>query len=116
MRGLPEGHLLGKNWKSFANGTTSKVSNVISRKKYVVLSADEKKALMAKMDAKIPVRHILNEDVLKEQRDQGLKKIAELQKQVDQLKSVINDLESMTLGSMIRKRLAQWILDGSRKP
>ena len=64
---------------------------------------------MAKMD-KALVRHMSNEDVLREQRDQGLKKIAELQKELDHCKTALNELQLLSISSLIRRRLAKWLL------
>jgi len=64
---------------------------------------------MAKMD-KALVRHMSNEDVLREQRDQGLKKIAELQKELAHCKTALNELQLLSISSLIRRRLAKWLL------
>jgi len=108
MCGLPEGSLLGK-WKT---GSDIQSHNATKPKTLhrTALSGDEKKALMARMDKNIPVRLSAHE-VMQEQRDQGLKHIAELTKELAHWKALANKLESMTIGEVIRKRIAIWILD-----
>jgi len=104
MCGFAEGFLLGKNWKGFKKGPNAPAA--ARGRGYVVLSGDEKK-VMARMDK---ARHISNENVLREQRDQGLKQIAILQKELSDCKTALNKLQSMSIATLVRIRLAKWLL------
>ena len=96
MKGLPDNSTLGKNFSSKRN-----------KHKGVSLTGDEKNVIIGKHSA---------EDVLREQRDQALKEIGELRKELKQWEDSVaaQELEIKTLKSMsvlefIRKKLADWI-------
>lgn len=107
MCGLPEGSLLGK-WKMDSNIQSPNIGKHKLHPR--ALSRDEKKALMARMDKSSSMRMSAS-DVIREQRDQSLKRIAELEKEVDKWKTLANGLESQSVVNIIRKRLAKWLLD-----
>lgn len=104
MKGLKDGSLLRGNGKS---------------QKYVALTGDEKKAILAKVQATpVKMRDMAKtEDVLREQRDQAQKRIIELQREmkhweatVTALQAELKELKSMTMMRFVRKRLAERLL------
>lgn len=120
-RGLPEGTLLGK-WKE--NETTP--TGIVKKKsKYVALTADDKKRIMANGSVTVKASAY---QVHTEQRDQALKEIQNLRDRISVLESdvhlgrvLVNDkdatiadltarMESMTVLYLIRKKLAAWLL------
>jgi len=107
MCGLPEGSLLGK----YKEGSNIISTNIGRPKLHPrALSGDEKKALMAKMDRVAAVR-VTEREVHIQQRDQALKRIAELEKEVDTWKAKANALEVKPIRRIIRERIAKWLLD-----
>lgn len=117
-KGLAEGSLLGKyqvgNGKRIVGSVRTKIA-AQQTKRYVALSGDEKKALMVRIASTGKVTTVSAEDVLREQRDQGLKKIAELQKEVSYWKTKAHDLESLTTMQFIRNKLAIWLANPNRE-
>ena len=100
-RNMREGALLGK-WP-LKNGCGKP-----KMQKHVALTGDEKRAIIGKKST---------EDVLREQRDQALKEIGNLRKEMKQWEATvkakeenIKALKAMTLMKFLRKRLAEWIL------
>lgn len=103
--GLKDGSLLGK----YKIGSDGKLITG-SKRKYNCLTGDDKKALMARMDKVAAVR-VSEREIHIQQRDQGLKRIAELQTELDKWKSLATELESQSVGTFLRKRIAKWLLD-----
>ena len=103
-KGLPDGHLLG-NYQPKSSGANS------PKGQYIALSADEKKAIMAG-DHAPPVGKHGTEDVLREQRDQGLREIGRLRTENTSLKSQVENykqkLKTMTFRKLLLIRLVQW--------
>jgi hypothetical protein len=58
-------------------------------------------------------RKLQTEDVLREQRDQAQREIATLRKEMKQWEVTVaaqeQELKSMTVWKLLRKRLAEWI-------
>lgn len=73
--------------------------------RHIALTGDEKRAIMGKKST---------EDVLREQRDQAQKEITTLRKDIERYEAVVKDqeekLKSITVGKLIRKRIAAWLL------
>lgn len=117
-KGLPDGALLGRY--NFTPGPDPGPPNPkpVPKPKFVALTADDKKALMARLDAaKKPTVKLSAEDQMRAQRDQALGAILGLRKQIASLEVSVSDLtrqiEAMTLWSLIRRRLAKWIAPNS---
>lgn len=98
--GLPDGALLGKYKET-------NPYQVPKRAKRVSLTGDEKRAIRG-----VP-RKLQTEDVLREQRDQAQREIATLRKEMKQWEVTVaaqeQELKSMTVWKLLRKRLAEWI-------
>lgn len=109
-RGLPEGFLLGK-YKIGPDGKPEKTAGV---KKFNCLTGDDKKALMARMDKVAAVR-VSEREVHIQQRDQALKRIVELEKEVEKLRILIQELETMPIIKIARRRLGHLLLDIDNK-
>jgi hypothetical protein len=106
--GFPDGALLGK-----FDPDKGMVPKRVQKKKappqstMVALTGDEKKTITGKKTAS---------DIHLEQRDQALKALGEIQKEMKHYVEVVKSqeeelkaLKSMTVWELIRKRLAEWI-------
>ena len=72
--------------------------------KYIALTGDENKAIIGKNTT---------ENVLRDQRDQALKEIGELRKEIESLKAIIKnqekELSSMTVARLFKRKLLYWL-------
>ena len=104
-KGLPDGHLLG-NYQPKSSGAKS------PKGRYIALSGDDKKAIMAGNYAP-PVGKHSTEDVLREQRDQGLREIGRLRTENTSLKSQVENykqkLNTMTFRKLLLIRVVRWL-------
>ena len=113
MKGLADGSLLGNhNYGGKPDYSRRKPNHY----QHIALTGDEKKALLARVQA-TPVAHIKDkhktEDVLREQRDQALKEIGELRREMKHYEAALTsqreELKALTLLNFIRKRLSEWM-------
>ncbi len=80
----------------------------------VVLTGDEKKALLARVQA-TPIKFAKpsNEAILLEQRDQALRELTRARNEVQLYRKIVEDqeaeLKAMTIWGLVRRRLAAWI-------
>jgi len=106
---LPDGKLLGVYPVTSGQRRIyglPKTNNPATKPKYVALTGDEKKAIVHGGKKS-------TEEVLREQRDQALVEITALRKELEK-KSISyatleNQLKTMTIWKLIRKRLAEWV-------
>ena len=108
--GLKEGELLGifpvtvRQKKMFGHVSVHPQGKP-NYYRHIALTGDEKRAIMCKKST---------EDVLREQRDQAQKEITTLRKDIERYESVVKDqeekLKSMTVGKLIRKKIADWLI------
>ena len=104
--GLEDGSLLGKypltknQRKQFGKGSSQSSVN----QNRIVLTKDEKNKIMGKKS---------QEDVLREQRDQSLKEIdrlrKELKKSIEIVQAQKEELDSMTIMKVVKKRILRWL-------
>ena len=101
MKGLPEGALMAK-------------SNKKSGWPRIFLAGDEKRAALARLPAK--QGHMTELEVMRQQRDQALGAVLELRRELEHWRAATADFEeklkAMTVGKLIRQRLARWINGG----
>jgi hypothetical protein len=109
MKGLVDGSLLGNH----------NYGGKPDYNRHIALTRDEKKALLARVQA-TPVGHVKDthktEDILREQRDQAQKEIFTLRRDLKQWEATVAAQEtelkafkSLTVWQFIRKRLSEWI-------
>lgn len=127
--GLPEGSMLGKYKETQTNAERKAqrlalIGNLGLPKpkqpsshstKYIALTGDEKKAIMEKTPNSSAGYSAA--DIHLEQRDQALREIALLRKEMKVYEAVVNTqeaelkaLKSMTLWKFLKNRLAAWLL------
>ena len=116
MKGLVDGSLLGNHNYAGKPDYNRRKPNIYQ---HIALTGDEKKALLARVQA-TPVDHVKDkhktEDVLREQRDQAQKEILNLRRELKQWEATVTSqreeidvLKSLTLWKFIRKRLSERI-------
>lgn len=109
--GLPDGSMLGKYKQTQSSAERKQARRVSLGVSHIALTGDEKKAIMAGT-VPSPPKHKA-EDVLREQRDQALKELALVRKEVKFLHELVADqekeLKGITVWGLLRKRIAQWI-------
>ncbi len=108
--GLKDGSLLGifpvtSNQKKMFGHVSVHPQGKPNYYRHISLTGDEKRAIMGNKST---------EDVLREQRDQAQKEITTLRKDIERYEAVVKDqeekLKSMTLGQLIRKKIADWLM------
>jgi hypothetical protein len=106
-----------------SHGGTDDPSNVVSacngcnnRRDYEWRKRLGEGSLLGKWPIRTPQQKAMHvprikqtEDILREQRDQGLKEIASLRKTIEDQEKQLKALKSITLWKFIRKRLSEWI-------
>lgn len=99
MKGLPEGTLL-KN-----------AAKARPKVKRIALSGEEKRAILARIGA--APTHYEPIDVVREQREQALRTVIELRKELAQWKATVAEqerkLKTMTVWQVIRRDLMEWL-------
>jgi 5-methylcytosine-specific restriction endonuclease McrA len=104
--GLAEGSMLGKYKGQGAKIVKSQIH------RGVALTADDKKALMARIDGThLPRVKVSGEDVLREQRDQAHKELLHLRRELKHYEAVVKtqeeELRALTVWQLFRRRLAE---------
>lgn len=120
MKGLPEGSLLGKHQEM-----AGKPRPHHKKKERVALTGDEKRAILHPIDvdlslgtpilAGLPAKpgHRSEIEMMRLQRDQALGAVLELRTELKRREEAAAALErklkAMTVGRLIRQRLAEWL-------
>ena len=123
--GLPEGAMIGKYKQGMSGAERKEMRRVALVLGRVALTADDKKAITAKLSGNPPppaaappaapqVKTSKNtESVLREQRDQALSALVAVRKELKHYEAVVKDQEeqlmTMTIRKLIRKRIVGWL-------
>ncbi len=112
--GLPDGSLLGKYKQAMSGSERKEMRRVALGLGRVALTRDDKLALSNKVGPR-PMKPSSKstEDVLREQRDQALTALVQVRKELQHYEAVVKDQEeqlmTMTIRKLIRKRIVAWL-------